>query len=410
MNQIFLGQPVDAIKTWFTTEFPTWPTYTTLKFVDGSTQTKEINCAATWENIGVKSSQSGSNNTLIYCQLGKNVTEINSGAFNYCYSLSSISIPISVTYIGDETFYACTSLISINVPNSVTKIGNFTFAKCSSLTSITIPNFVTLINGYAFAGCSSLPSITIPNSVTLIEGAALSCCDSLTSVIFENRTSAEITAMANYPWDIPNISAIKPGIEEPQKPWKPQEQTTLKFTNGTTQTKKIPGTATWQNIGVKSDQWSGDNTLTYCQLGTKVTSIGTNAFAGCSSLTSITIPNSVTEIKANVFCDCSSLISANIPNSVTSLEYQLFYNCYSLTSVTIPSSVTKIDNTIFYNCSSLISISIPASVTSMSYGIFAYCSSLTSVIFEGKTMDEITAMANYPWSIKNTSIIKPGIS
>ena len=188
--------------------------------------------------------------------------------------------------------------------------------------------------------------------------------------------------------------------------------TTLKFKDGTTQTKEINGAATWENIGVKSDQFdNGSNdTLTYCQLGTNVTSIGQAAFWACSSLTSISIPNSVTEIEDSVFCDCRSLISANIPNSVTSIKEQLFYNCYSLTSVTIPNSVTKIGNTIFFNCSSLISISIPASVTSMSYGIFGYCSSLTSVIFEGKTMDEITAMVNYPWSIKNTSIIKPGIS
>ena len=66
MNQIFLGQPSDYIKNWLITKVPTWPTYTTLKFKNGTTQTKEINGTATWKNIGVKSSQYSSNNTLSY--------------------------------------------------------------------------------------------------------------------------------------------------------------------------------------------------------------------------------------------------------------------------------------------------------------------------------------------------------
>ena len=54
MNQIFLGEPVQEIKNWFVETFPSWPAYTTLEFVDGSTQTKEITGAVTWQNIGLK--------------------------------------------------------------------------------------------------------------------------------------------------------------------------------------------------------------------------------------------------------------------------------------------------------------------------------------------------------------------
>ena len=162
MNQIFLGEPVQEIKNWFVQNFPYWPAYTTLKFKNGTTQTKEISGAATWQNIGVKSDQHDKNTTLIYCQLGKNVTEISSSAFELCRSLSSISIPSSVTSIGSQAFQRCSSLTSVNIGNSVTSIGSSAFSYCSSLTS----------------------------------------------VIFEGKTNGQVTSMTNYPWGITDTSII----------------------------------------------------------------------------------------------------------------------------------------------------------------------------------------------------------
>ena len=238
MNQIFLGEPSYEIKSWFIENFPSWPAYTTLEFVDGSTETKEISGTATRQNIfDEQISDCGENEkaeTLVYCQLGKNVTEISGYAFNGCYSLTSINIPNSVTSIGSSTFYYCSSLPSITIPNSVTSIGDNLFYYCSSLISINIPNSVTSIGGgafqscrsltsinipssvisigiWAFGYCYSLPSINIPSSVTSIGSNAFYSCSSLTSVIFEGRTSTEISAMSGYPWGA-KTSAIIPGI------------------------------------------------------------------------------------------------------------------------------------------------------------------------------------------------------
>ena len=70
-----------------------------------------------------------------------------------------------VTSIGDGAFQYCSSITSITIPNSVTSIGHQAFADCSSLTSITIPNSVTSIGGSAFWGCSALTSITFEGTI-----------------------------------------------------------------------------------------------------------------------------------------------------------------------------------------------------------------------------------------------------
>ena len=205
---------------------------------------------------------------------GKKVTSIGGYAFEYCTSLTSITIPNSVTSIGVCAFEYCTSLTSITIPNSVTSIWNSAFNTCTSLTSITIPNSVTRIGNYAFKGTPWLKAqqeknplvivngilidgtaasgnVVIPNSVTRIGDSAFNTCTSLTSIT------------------IPNSVII----------------------------------------------------------------IGESAFQDCTSLTDVIIPDSVTNIGYFVFNNCTSLTSITIPSSVTSIRDWAFENCTSLTDV-----------------------------------------------------------------------------
>ena len=207
------------------------------------------------------------------------VTEIGEDAFNWCTSLTSVTIPNSVTSIGSGAFSGCGSLISVTIPNSVTSIGDYAFTSCTSLTSATIPNSVTSIGDYAFSACGSLTSVTIPNSVTSIGDGAFWECLSLTSVTIPNS----VTSIGDYTF----YSCIS---------------------------------------------------LTSVTIPNSVTSIGDGAFKECSSLTSVTIPNSVNFI-GSAFFSCTSLdtiiCKAGTPPTAGT-TYNTFYQVPTSCKVVIP--------------------------------------------------------------------------
>ena len=78
------------------------------------------------------------------------------------YHVDNVVIPEEVTYL--------------NRTRKVTSIGDYAFQYCSSLTSVTIPNSVTSIGSYAFEYCTRLTSVNIPNSVTSIGDGAFQGC------------------------------------------------------------------------------------------------------------------------------------------------------------------------------------------------------------------------------------------
>ena len=196
------------------------------------------------------------------------VKSIGNRAFDYCYSLVSISIPNSVTSVGDESFIDCSSLSNLVIPNSVTSIGDSAFWGCSSLRSLVIPNSVTSIGNSAFVGCSSLSSLVIPDSVTSIGNSAFAGCKSLSNII-------------------------------------------------------IPDSVT--SIG--DSAFEDCTSLSSLVIPDGVTSIGAWTFKGCSSLSSLAIPDSVTCIGFGAFEGCSSLRDLVIPNSVNDIEDRAFEGC-----------------------------------------------------------------------------------
>ena len=360
-----------------------------------------------------------------------------------------------VTSIGERAFNYCDSLTSVTIGNSVTSIGNYAFSGCTGLTSVTIPDSVTSIGDYAFYNCTGLTSITIPNSVTSIGSSAFSDCSGLTSIIVDE---------GNTKYHSAGNCLI---------------ETATKTLILGCKTSVIPADGSVTSIGRSA--FSGCTGLTSVTIGNSVTSIGDCAFDGCKGLTSVTIPDSVTSIgwgafrgctglakiigsssvvssvakQCNsksfevvitsgtsigwcAFLDCTGLKSVTIGNGVTSIDYSAFSGCTWLTSITIPDSVTSIGEDAFYNtawyynqpsglvyagkvaykykgtmpnntsivlkegtlgiadsafegCTGLTSITIPDSVTSIGYNAFNGCTGLSSITIP----DNVTSIGNY---------------
>ena len=198
--------------------------------------------------IGSTNGQRAYQNAVKEIRFGSHVTSINDYAFQYCYSLASVTIPESVTSISSNAFQYCYLLASVTIPEGVTSIGNYAFDNCTSLTSVTIPEGVTSIGSYAFHNCYLLASVTIPEGVTSISSNAFQYCTALTSVTIPEG----VTSIGGYAFNA-CTSLVSVTIPE------------------------------------------------------GVTSIGNYAFNACASLASVTIPEGVTSINSNAFRYCSSL-------------------------------------------------------------------------------------------------------
>ena len=337
---------------------------------------------------------------FIYCYglrsvtFGENsqLTSIGDGAFNWCESLESITIPDSVTSIGEGAFCCCAKLTSITIPDGVKSIGNHAFAGCSALESITIPDSVLSIGYSAFEGCTALKNITIPGSVLSIGDNAFKECTALESAtISEGVKSIGDNAFYNCT-NLVNVSL-------------PDSLTSISFNTfyGCTNLQTYDdGTAYYLGnsenhylvlVSVISKEitsftiddktkfiWSSAfsecRVLESIENTQNILCIGSYAFEHCNNLKTFTIPYGVTTIEDGTFFCCTNMQTITIPETVTSIGQSAFEGCNNLKSISIPNSVTSIGNKAFYECKKLENIIIPDGVTFIRFDTFNGCESL----------------------------------
>ena len=303
-------------------------------------------------------------NAFLFCRslssitIPSSVTNISSSAFNYCYSLKSITIPSGVTSISGSSFMYCYSLNSITIPSGVTSIGSSALNYCLSLTNITIPSGVTSIGSSAFYYCMSLSSIRIPSNVTSIGSSEFTYCILLKSITIPSGVTSIGNGAFNFCSSLTSIP--------------------------------IPSSVT--SIGSTAFYYC--YALPSITIPSKVTSIGNSAFQYCYALKSITIPSSVTSIGESAFYYCYSLSSITIPSGVTSIGKKTFLYCYSLSSITMPNTVTSIGDNAFQYCYTLPSITISSNVTSIGVQAFQYCYSLSRITIPSS----VTSIGNSAFS------------
>ncbi len=301
---------------------------------------------------------------------GKNsqLSSIGPGAFNYCYSLESITIPESVTNIGSDAFIYCYGLRSVTFGENsqLTSIGEGAFNWCESLESITIPASVTSIGEWAFVECYRLVEVWNLSKLNITAGSE----DNGYVGYYAKRVETEPSE--SYVYTDENGYVIY---------YDGKVKALINYTGNETKL-TIPAGIT----EINGYAFSYCESLKSITVPDSVTSIGDWAFCCCAKLTSITIPDSVTSIGDGAFNWCESLESITIPDGVKSIGNHAFAGCSALESITIPDSVLNIGDSAFEGCTALESITIPDSVLSIGYSAFEECTALKSITIPGSVL------------------------
>lgn len=209
---------------------------------------------------------------------------------------------------------------------------------------VEIGSGVTGIGENAFNGCQSLSAVSIPNGVRYIGHSSFNGCAALAGI--------------DVPYGVAEIGA---------------------------------------------EAFKGCTGLVSATVPGSVAAVGYDAFRGCSSLSSLDIRDGVGALLRGAFAGCSHLSSVAVPGSVMSVEKDAFAGCNALTSVVLREGVEQIGEGAFYNCGNLKSITVPASV--LSIGGYAFQNAgISSAVFEGKTLSEVSGMANYTWGLPPSAI------
>ena len=369
------------------------------------------------------------------------VKSIGIGAFMYCDSLTSVTIPDGVTSIGDNAFHVCTSLAAVAIPDSVISIGEYAFSNCASLTSITIPDSVTSIGDYAFSGSTTEIAWGDAPTIAAISSKAFSGYKGTSLIIPDSVEQIAKGALQNLPLEsitIPFVGGKKDGTGATNfgyifgassygynDDYVPASLKEVIITGGASigrgafsgcsslESMTIPFVGATKDgtedthfgyiFGASSYSYNGNYVPSSLKevIITGGTSIGDSAFAHCTSLTSITIPDSVTSIGGGAFDYCTSLerlivapgnpVYHSAGNCIIETETGTLIQGCNNSVIPTDGSVTSIGNYAFRYCDSLTSVTIPDSVTSIGEDAFARCTSLTSVTIP----DGVTSIGSY---------------
>lgn len=248
---------------------------------------------------------------------------------------------------------------SYSIPNGVTDIESGAFQYCASLISVHIPESVTNISGNPFYGCTSLKSIVVDsnnkyydsrnncNAVleTKSDTLLIAC---ISTVIPDGTKCIATSAFRDSKWNLCDLISIhipdSVKIIEKDAFWNCNN---LKFVH-------IPDNI----ISIGEYAFCGCESLVSIRIPHGVKFIENGTFLNCKRLKSIHIPNSVTGIGEYAFYGCESLKYFRIPEGVTTIGEEAFRGCNRLDSVVIPQSVTSIGKRAFY-CLNLRNVYIP---------------------------------------------------
>ena len=260
---------------------------------------------------------------------------------------------------------------------NITALPTQAFYNSKNVEHLILPNTLITIGEEMFYQ-SDLRSVVIPTNVTTVGYSAFKRCSSLTTVTFEKESQLKTIGGDYYYGAFSDCTALT-SIEIP---------------------------ASVETIGNTAfSDCSSLATVTF-EKGSRLKTIGNNAYYRCTSLTSIEIPASVETIEKKAFMHCSSLATVTFEKgsqlktigggySNSSDYYGAFSDC-PITSIEIPASVETIEAAAFKGCLALAKITFEKGINLKKisggysenrntdgyfygHGAFAKCTALTSI-------------------------------
>ena len=92
--------------------------------------------------------------------------DIESHAFEYCNSLTTVTFNGPVGSIENHVFHSCGSLTTVTFNGPIDSIGENAFGNCNSLKTVTIDGSVGSIGENAFINCGNLSELTVTGPIT----------------------------------------------------------------------------------------------------------------------------------------------------------------------------------------------------------------------------------------------------
>ena len=413
---------------------------------DAFTNTAYYNDSNNWESgllyIGNNLIKANKNDLNTNCIIKSGTNCIADNAFEYCSSMSKISIPDGLTNIGKCSFLSCNSLEVISLPFSIVNIDSTAFEYCSTLkrieinnekycsidgvlfnkgateliiypkgkseTTYTVPESVTVLGDCSFFAVNNLKNINISDGVTRIGKGAFEYCSGLTNITIPNS----VKSLGSFVFH--SCSAL----------------TNIKIGNGITR--------------IENCSFSYCRGLISINIPSNITSIGNSAFSDCDSLKKVIIPNSITSFGEYVFSGsnyiteilflgtntewaslgwtppnswtkvfygagtCGNNLIYNITNSKDMCELTIngtgkmtayassddspFAGCSLINHIVVKNGVTSISANAFSDCTGLTSVTLPSSLTTIGKDSFTGCTGLTKTNYLG-TIDNWVQIA-----------------
>ena len=313
------------------------------------------------------------------------VTRIGSSAFSGCNQLTLVGIPEGVTSIGNSSFSGCTILENLDLPNSLVSIDKFAFWGCHGFTQFHVPRSLANIAYNAFLQCDNISYYTCSSLNPHFKAVDGILYTKDLTMLYEYPPAAPattfeipstVTALHDY------CFAYNHNLTQVTIP----ESVTWMGMNifrdcSELQSAYIPDGVTHMGVTV----FGNCSKLSSVHLPASLDSLMSSTFLYCDLITEVTLPRNVSYCDQMAFAYAPALKTVHFEEGsrLKTIGMQAFRECGSLEYVDLPETVESIGAACFYECPRLKWVHVGKNLNHTENGTFGYCDSLREVIVLG---------------------------